>query len=172
MSDTVTVVLSDVERKDGSNDKGPWTKFSLRDGNGKIVGATFAAALGDAAQSLVGERVQVDLEPARDPKFAPTVKAIRPAPPEQAEQNGAGDKMSKEEWRAKDLAAHKRATIAIASSAFIPELHSASSKEDITSYAARVLALARHFYDETTRTYTRELGKATLESDPDSVPFE
>ena len=79
MSDSITSVLGDVEKFTGSNDRGAWTKYTLKDPNGKALGVTFDVPLGDAAESLIGKTVEVDLKPASNPKYAPTATAIRPA---------------------------------------------------------------------------------------------
>lgn len=150
MSDMATIVLSDVEERHGSNDKGPWTKYSLKDGNGQVVGSTFAAPIGDAAKSLIGQRIVAVLAPARDPKFPPTVTAIRPAPEEEASSNGKAE-LSKEEWLLKDRAADKRACIAIAASSLTHTLKSEPSEEDLRAFAGRVLRMAQIFADAVAR---------------------
>ena len=73
------VLLTEVEQFAGSNAKGPWVKYTLKDGNGQAVAATFTAELGITAQALVGERVAITTKPASDPKYAPTLLTIEAA---------------------------------------------------------------------------------------------
>ena len=154
------VILSDVEEFAGSNDKGPWLKYTLKDGNGQAVGATFSSELGVTAKALIGERVELELKPSNNPKYAPTVTAIRAAVA--ASQNGDG--MSKEEWLLKDRAGDKRACIAIAVSALTHTLKSEPTPEQLQEFTARVLRMAQIFSD----AVARERG-----IDPNAgVPFE
>ncbi len=162
MSEATVVVLSNVEEKHGSNEKGPWTKYTLKDGNGQTVGGTFSAPLGDAAKSLIGQRVEVDLKPPRDPKFSPDVLAVRPAPPESS-KNGDSPGLSKEEWRLKDKASDKRACIAIAAGSLTHTLPSSPTQDQLAEFTKRVLYMAQLFSD----AVVRERGDT-----PAEVPFE
>lgn len=145
MPDMAVVVLSEVEEFQGSNEKGPWVKFTLKDGNGQVVGATFDAALGAAAKGLIGQRVEVDTKPATNPKYAPTVTAVRKAV-EKTEANPEG--LTKDEWRAKDRAADKRACIAIAAAQVtalwdkMPE-----PEQTLAQLEERTLFLAQRYFE-------------------------
>lgn len=70
------VHLSEVEEFAGSNDKGPWLKYTLKDAQGHAVAVTFDASLGNVAKSLVGNPVVVTTKPASNPRYAPTLVSI------------------------------------------------------------------------------------------------
>ena len=70
------VLLTEVEEFAGSNDKGPWLKYTLKDAQGQAVAATFDSQLGMVAKSLVGSPVAVTTRPASNPKYAPTLLTI------------------------------------------------------------------------------------------------
>lgn len=70
------VLLTDVEEFAGSNDKGPWLKYTLKDGQGQAIAATFDSQLGMVAKSLIGGPVVVTTKPASNPKYAPTLVTI------------------------------------------------------------------------------------------------
>lgn len=73
------VLLSDVEEFPGSNDKGPWLKYTLKDGNGQAVAVTFDAKLGNVAKAHIGERVAIETKPSSNPKYAPTLVSVEAA---------------------------------------------------------------------------------------------
>jgi hypothetical protein len=72
-------LLSEVEQFAGANEKGPWVKYTLKDGNGEPVAATFSAELGNVAMARVGERIAITTKPASNPKYAPTLLMIEAA---------------------------------------------------------------------------------------------
>ena len=76
------LLLTDVEEFAGANDKGPWLKYTLKDGQGQAVAATFDSSLGTVAKSLIGGQVVVTTKPANNPKYAPTLVTI------EASENG------------------------------------------------------------------------------------
>ena len=76
-------LLTDVEEFAGSNDKGPWLKYTLKDGQGQAIAATFDSQLGAVAKSLIGSLVVVTTKAASNPKYAPTLVSI------EASANGA-----------------------------------------------------------------------------------
>jgi hypothetical protein len=158
MSEMTVVVLSDVDVYDPSDKD--WKKYSAKDGNQTVVGNTFNDGIGALLQQHKGQRVELDLKPASNPKYPPTITAVRAAvdKPEESEE------MSKEDWRAKDRAADRRACLAIASAAVTanwerwPEPAAAAMEE----YKQRTLWLAQVFMD----AVNRERGE-----EPDA-PFE
>jgi len=72
-------LLTEVEQFAGANAKGPWVKYTLKDGNGAAVAATFDAQLGNVAIARIGERVAITTKPASDPKYAPTLLTVEAA---------------------------------------------------------------------------------------------
>lgn len=70
------VLLTEVEEFAGANDKGPWLKYTLKDGQGQAIAATFDTALGTVAKGLIGGPVVVTTKPASNPKYAPTLVTI------------------------------------------------------------------------------------------------
>jgi hypothetical protein len=167
------VVLSEVERFDGTSKASgkPFTKFTLKDGNGEVLGNTFNKALGDAAMSLKGQRVDVDTKPAQG-DFPPEVTAIRPAVEEPA--TSGDERMSKEEWRAKDRRADKRACIAIAASSMQHTLKSEPTPADLKLFVERVLVMARLFNTEVQAEFIHALEDAGIDGanpDGEEVPI-
>jgi hypothetical protein len=79
------VLLSEVEEFAGSNDKGPWLKYTLKDGNGQAVAVTFSAELGNVAKAHIGEHIAIETKPSNNPKYAPTLVSI-----EASKNGGAG----------------------------------------------------------------------------------
>lgn len=90
------VILSEVEEFAGSNDKGPWVKYTLKDTGGRAVAATFSAELGNVAKGLIGNAVTIETKPASNPKYAPTLVNIEASsnggftPPEPAKPAALG----------------------------------------------------------------------------------
>ena len=72
---TETFTLGEVVTKTGSGKKGPWKLYILKSQDGQTIGSTFTAAIGGAAEGLIGQAVEVDLF--HDGEYF-TVKAVRP----------------------------------------------------------------------------------------------
>jgi hypothetical protein len=53
-----TILVADVETKEGQGQKGPWKLYRVLDGNGDRF-ATFKADLGNTAMSLKGKRADI-----------------------------------------------------------------------------------------------------------------
>ena len=164
--DTLTIVLSDVEEISGSNAKGPWTKFNFKDGNGEIAGSTFSEGVGDIGKTLIGERVLLNLEPARDPKYAPTVKAVKAAPkPEPVSTGPSAAGSGDVDWDAKERRSYHSKAWAQAISA---SQHTAKSTETAKDIFTRIKPLKDAIYQDIVGdlAFPKELSKAD-----EDIPF-
>lgn len=86
MSEKTTVLVSEAKKvKDGSSAKGPWTLYSVVDGNEERY-SHFSDSLHSAAQGLQGKRAEIEYETNERGK---TLMAIKEAP---ASANGDGPK--------------------------------------------------------------------------------
>lgn len=73
---TEVFTLGEVATKTGSGKKGPWKLYMLKAQDGSTIGSTFTAAIGGAAEGLIGQAVEVDRF--HDGEYF-TVKAVRPS---------------------------------------------------------------------------------------------
>ena len=72
---TEVFTLGEVATKTGAGKKGPWKLYMLKAQDGSTIGSTFTAAIGGAAEGLIGQAVEVDRF--HDGEYF-TVKAVRP----------------------------------------------------------------------------------------------
>jgi hypothetical protein len=78
VSEITTILISEVKQlKTGTNKKGSWTLYGLIDGNDEIFGSWFNdTTIRDAANELVGEKADVEWDPADGGRK--TVKSVLP----------------------------------------------------------------------------------------------
>jgi hypothetical protein len=168
MSETVTAVLGDVERYEGTGKNGkPYTKYTFKDGNQQPIGATFSGALGLIGIGLIGKRVEVDLTPNTNPQYAPDVAAVREAPEAKPQSNGSGEDV---DWDSLERRTFRSMAWAQAISA---SLHTAKSDETPKQTFERVKPLAHAIYLDVCGEFAEapaSMGPPLSKNDED-IPF-
>ena len=136
-----TFVLSEVSEFKGTSKAGkPYTKYSFKDGNGNVIGESFDAKLSIIGASLLGKRVAAELEPASNPAWAPTLKALAEVPEAElpAEQKPV-------DWDSKERRDFKSRAWAQAISA---SQHTGKAAESAKEIYVRVKPLADAIYKD------------------------